>query len=186
MEDIDQYPLLPSATDTLNRQLKSGVSEPGLAEPVIALRRDARLCRAAEDVESPSRSPGLRSTASVRRSHRRHGRDRMCEGHREAVTRSVIYKVATMKFDIIAVRKCLKSFDFATLFREHLGWDKHQTRLDVPIDDRPLDFPRSHRNEALSPTSVPAAPRVHFGKYGTVRRKTPMPHSEKSPTAPRA
>jgi hypothetical protein len=28
-----------------------------------------------------------------------------------------------MKFDITAVRKCLKSFDFPTLFREHLGWE---------------------------------------------------------------
>jgi hypothetical protein len=39
-----------------------------------------------------------------------------------------------MNFDVAAVRKCLKSFDFATLFREHLGWDKHQARLDVPVD----------------------------------------------------
>ena len=38
-----------------------------------------------------------------------------------------------MKFDITAVRKCLKSFDFTTLFREHLGWDKHQAQLDVPV-----------------------------------------------------
>ncbi len=40
-----------------------------------------------------------------------------------------------MKFDITAVRKCLKSFDFPTLFREHLGWDNHQARLDVPVGD---------------------------------------------------
>jgi hypothetical protein len=39
-----------------------------------------------------------------------------------------------MKFDFATVRKCLKSFDFNTLFREHLGWDKHQAQLDVPID----------------------------------------------------
>ncbi len=39
-----------------------------------------------------------------------------------------------MKIDVTAVRKCLKSFDFSTLFREHLGWDKHQAQLDVPVD----------------------------------------------------
>ena len=39
-----------------------------------------------------------------------------------------------MKIDVPAVRKCLKSFDFTTLFREHLGWDKHQAQLDVPVD----------------------------------------------------
>jgi type I restriction-modification system DNA methylase subunit len=39
-----------------------------------------------------------------------------------------------MKIDVAAVRKCLKSFDFSTLFREHLGWDKHQAQLDVPVD----------------------------------------------------
>ncbi len=39
-----------------------------------------------------------------------------------------------MRFEVAAVRKCLKSFDFKTLFREHLGWDNHQARLDVPVD----------------------------------------------------
>ena len=39
-----------------------------------------------------------------------------------------------MKIDVRAVRKCLKSFDFTTLFREHLGWDNHRAQLDIPID----------------------------------------------------
>jgi hypothetical protein len=39
-----------------------------------------------------------------------------------------------MKIDVAAVRKTLKSFDFKTLFYEHLGWDKHQAHLDVPVD----------------------------------------------------
>ncbi len=39
-----------------------------------------------------------------------------------------------MRINVADVRKCLKSFDFQTLFREHLGWDKHQARLDIPID----------------------------------------------------
>lgn len=52
IEDIYKYPLLQSATDTLNRQLKSGISDPALAELVIALRQDARLCRVADDIET--------------------------------------------------------------------------------------------------------------------------------------
>jgi hypothetical protein len=39
-----------------------------------------------------------------------------------------------MKIDVPAVRKCLKEFDFSTLFREHLGWDNHHARLDIPVD----------------------------------------------------
>jgi len=52
IEDIYKYPLLQSATDTLNRQLKSGVSDQALAELVVSLRADARLCRVAEDIEA--------------------------------------------------------------------------------------------------------------------------------------
>ena len=40
-----------------------------------------------------------------------------------------------MKIDTAAVRDCLKSFDFKTLFREHLGWDNHQARLDIVLGD---------------------------------------------------
>jgi superfamily II DNA or RNA helicase len=49
IEDIYKYPLLQSATDTLNRQLKTGISDDQLAELVITLRQDARLCRVSED-----------------------------------------------------------------------------------------------------------------------------------------
>lgn len=52
IEDIYKCPLLQSATDTLNRQLKSGISDLALAELVVALRQDARLCRVTEDVEA--------------------------------------------------------------------------------------------------------------------------------------
>jgi len=52
IEDIYKHPLLQSATDTLNRQLKSGIDNPKLADLVISLRADARLCRASEDVET--------------------------------------------------------------------------------------------------------------------------------------
>jgi superfamily II DNA or RNA helicase len=52
IEDIYKYPLLQSAIDTLNRQLKSGIDDQALAELVVSLRADARLCRVAEDVEA--------------------------------------------------------------------------------------------------------------------------------------
>jgi SNF2 family DNA or RNA helicase len=52
IEDIYKYPLFQSATDALNRQLKSGISDQTLADLVVALRADARLCRVVEDVES--------------------------------------------------------------------------------------------------------------------------------------
>jgi hypothetical protein len=40
-----------------------------------------------------------------------------------------------MNIDVAAVRKCLKAFDFSTLFREQLGWDRHQAELEIPIGD---------------------------------------------------
>jgi len=52
IEDIYKYPLLQSATDTLNRQLKSGISDQDLAALVIGLRQDGRLCRVEEKGES--------------------------------------------------------------------------------------------------------------------------------------
>ena len=66
IDDIYKYPLLQTATDTLNRQLKSGVSDPNLAELVLSLRQDARLCRVSEDTETTEPqvicSMGLRNT----------------------------------------------------------------------------------------------------------------------------
>ena len=44
MEGIYRYPLYPSATDTLNRQIKSGTEDHELAELILNLREDGRLC----------------------------------------------------------------------------------------------------------------------------------------------
>jgi superfamily II DNA or RNA helicase len=44
VDDIYRYPLRPVAVDTLNRQLKSGVSDADLAHLVVALREEGRLC----------------------------------------------------------------------------------------------------------------------------------------------
>ena len=44
IDDIYRYPLRPSAVDTLNRQLRSGVSDDQLGEIVMSLREEDRLC----------------------------------------------------------------------------------------------------------------------------------------------
>lgn len=51
IDDIYHYPLRQSAIDTLNRQLRSGISDKSLAELVIALRTDERLCIVSEEAE---------------------------------------------------------------------------------------------------------------------------------------
>ncbi len=57
IEDIYRFPLRQTATDTLNRQLRSGISDASLAELVIALREEDRLCIVNEDEET--REPKL-------------------------------------------------------------------------------------------------------------------------------
>ena len=49
IEDIYRYPLRQSAIDTLNRQLRSGISNMALAQLVIALREEDRLCLVHEE-----------------------------------------------------------------------------------------------------------------------------------------
>ncbi len=49
IDDIYRYPLRASAKDTLNRQLRSGISDQTLAELVIALREEDRLCLVHEE-----------------------------------------------------------------------------------------------------------------------------------------
>ncbi|MCR5943451.1 NgoFVII family restriction endonuclease [Ochrobactrum sp. XJ1] len=44
IEEIYRFPLRQSATDTLNRQLKVGINDDKLAELVLALREEDRLC----------------------------------------------------------------------------------------------------------------------------------------------
>ena len=57
IEEIYRYPLRQSAIDTLNRQLRSGISNATLAQLVIALRDEDRLCLVHEEdgeVQEPS------------------------------------------------------------------------------------------------------------------------------------
>ena len=57
IEDIYRYPLRQGATDTLNRQLRSNISNQTLAELVITLRNEDRLCIVQE--ESQTREPQI-------------------------------------------------------------------------------------------------------------------------------
>lgn len=65
IEEIYRYPLRQTATDTLNRQLKTGVSDQSLAELVTALREEGRLCLVNEEEQAQEPrvicSMGLRS-----------------------------------------------------------------------------------------------------------------------------
>lgn len=52
IDEIYRYPLRQAAVDTLNRQLRTGVSDEALAELVIALREEDRLCLIHEEEQS--------------------------------------------------------------------------------------------------------------------------------------
>ncbi|MCI0718633.1 MAG: phospholipase D-like domain-containing protein [Acidobacteria bacterium] len=52
IDDIYRYPLRPTAVDTLNRQLRSGISDEDLAQLVIALRDEDRLCLIHEEEQT--------------------------------------------------------------------------------------------------------------------------------------
>ncbi len=51
IDEIYRYPLQQSATDTLNRQLRSGITNEELAKRVVELRSDNRLCNVDEGVQ---------------------------------------------------------------------------------------------------------------------------------------
>ena len=52
IEEIHRFPLRQSATDTLNRQLRAGITDEKLAELVLALRDDGRLCLVQDEEQS--------------------------------------------------------------------------------------------------------------------------------------
>ena len=52
IDDIYRYPLQQVAVDTLNRQLRTGTTDQQLADLVVALRGEGRLCRIEEEVET--------------------------------------------------------------------------------------------------------------------------------------
>ena len=52
IEEIYRYPLRQGATDTLNRQLKTGISDERLVDLVLALRDEDRLCIIDEEAKT--------------------------------------------------------------------------------------------------------------------------------------
>ncbi|MBI4778041.1 NgoFVII family restriction endonuclease [Candidatus Desantisbacteria bacterium] len=58
IDDIYKYPLKEFSRDTLNRQLKSGISDEDIANLVISLRDDDRLCLINEE-ESAHKEPQI-------------------------------------------------------------------------------------------------------------------------------
>jgi len=52
IEEIYRYPLRQSAIDTLNRQLRAGIDDQALADLVLALRDDDRLCMVQEEEQT--------------------------------------------------------------------------------------------------------------------------------------
>jgi SNF2 family DNA or RNA helicase len=58
VDEIYRYPLRQTAVDTLNRQMKAGITDDGLAELVIGLREDDRLC-IISDGESDFQEPRI-------------------------------------------------------------------------------------------------------------------------------
>lgn len=55
VEDIYRHPLRQAAVDALNRQLRAGISDEDLAEMVVDLRKEGRLCivEESEEVQEP-------------------------------------------------------------------------------------------------------------------------------------
>jgi len=58
IDDIFKYPLKEFGRETLNRQLKSGISDEELANLVISLREDDKLCITNLD-EQPDKEPQI-------------------------------------------------------------------------------------------------------------------------------
>ncbi len=52
IDEIYRFPLRQTATDTLNRQMKTGISDEELARLVMDLRQDGRLCAIHEEEEA--------------------------------------------------------------------------------------------------------------------------------------
>jgi superfamily II DNA or RNA helicase len=67
IDEIYRYPLRTAATDILNRQLRSGISDQQLAELVLTLREDAALCLIEED-ERKIQEPTLICSMGLRES----------------------------------------------------------------------------------------------------------------------
>jgi hypothetical protein len=65
VDDIFKYPLKEFARDTLNRQLKAGIADNDLANLVVSLRDDGKLC-ISENEEQTNRLPQIICSLGIR------------------------------------------------------------------------------------------------------------------------
>lgn len=63
-----------------------------------------------------------------------------------------------MKIPRKEARQCLGEFDFQTLFREHLGWDNYQGRLDITVNDAPFVLTGVAEKRGFAAFTCPSIP----------------------------
>ena len=123
IEDIYSYPLRQVAIDILNRQLRSGISDADLAQRVIDLREEDRLCIIHEEEES--QEPRIICSLGLA--------DQTGEG-RYAPCAHAVAPRESMTLSMPRIRHYLREGNLEKLFIEELGWDRHAIQLTVAVD----------------------------------------------------
>ncbi len=108
VEEIYRYPLRPTAVDTLNRQLRAGISDEQLASSSSTCAMKAAWYRSSEEDEE--QEPQIICSLGC------YQRGVACPS------------------DADRVRQHLAEFDLVPLFVEELGWDRYNGRLPVSVD----------------------------------------------------
>ena len=162
IDDIYRYPLRPSAVDTLNRQLRSGVSDDQLAEIVMSLREEDRLCLTGD---AAAEAPG--TTDHLLPWLVRHGGRLL------------------MPVSIEELRPHLQAFDFPRLFVEGLGWDQLTARsrsssasTSGTIRSIPLRRRRGSPSTSAIPASTTTSPSIR--SVARLRARSPSAPSSTS------
>src|SRR3990170_3053682 len=83
-----------------------------------------------------------------------------------------------MQLDFTHTRRCLKEFDFKNLFIEELGWDRHDTHLDVHVDGQTFVLTTIAEKRGMVAFTCEALGDVRIHDYST-RRKIER-HTSKS------
>jgi methylase of polypeptide subunit release factors len=75
-----------------------------------------------------------------------------------------------MPLNVNRVRQLLKEFDFSALFREELGWDTHNTPLEIQLDGQPQKLLAVAQKRGMVALRCPTPTGEHLPEY-SVRRK---------------
>jgi len=75
-----------------------------------------------------------------------------------------------MPLNVNRVRQLLKEFDFSALFREELGWDTHNTPLEIQLDGQPQKLLAVAQKRGMVALRCPTPTGKHLPEY-SVRRK---------------